>query len=120
MAACQFGCTPSAPPPPPPRTLSSFPVDIVPGILTHDVVLTNRNHRTLKQVDLTVTVYFETKAETVSRHWAYWKHEEPQTINVTGSGRVQRIFITGSAISGTENEKVQLGADWLMSYESAK
>jgi hypothetical protein len=113
LAAGLFGCKPAAPP----STLSNFAVDIVPGILSHDVVLTNRNHRSLKQVDLTVTVYFEAKVETVTRHWAYWDHEHKQTVNVPASGRIQRIVIAGPAVSGTENESVQLSADWLMKYD---
>ena len=118
LPAGLLGCKPATPPAP--RTLSNFDVHTVPGILTHDVVFTNRNHRTLKQVDLTVTVYFETKTELVERHWAYWSHEDQQTVNVPSSGRIQRIVIAGSAISGAENENVKLGADWLMRYEQVK
>ena len=58
------GCQPARVP----RTLSKFDAKIVPGILTHDIVLTNQNLRSLKQIDLTVTVYFETKVETRVRH----------------------------------------------------
>ncbi len=110
------GCGPGYQPRP--KTLSTFGVDIVPGILSHDIVLTNNNQRDLEQVDLTATVYFEDSEIELTRHWAYWRHEENQTFNVpAGTTRIQRIKFTGTAVAGAEKEAVQLSADWLFSYE---
>ena len=103
-----------------PIALSKFDAQIVGGILTHDIVLTNRSLRSLEQVELTITVYFESKVETYPRHWAYWKHDEPHTVNVPNSGRIQRITIAGTANADTDAVPVQLSADWLVGYEQAK
>ena len=107
------GCQPARVP----RNLSTFDAAIVPGILTHDIVLTNQNLRSLKQVELTVTVYFETKVETCTRHWAYWEQDKSQTVNVASSGRIQRVVIEGTALAGEEEEPVRLTSDWLLKYE---
>ena len=112
------GC--KQPVPPAPTVLSKFDARIVGGILTHDVVLTNRNNRTLKQVELTVTIYFEAEVKTLTRHWGHWKHDEPQTVNVVSHGRIQRITIAGAALVGDNEEQMQLSAEWLARYEQAK
>ena len=82
----------------------------MPGVFSHDVVLTNQNNRLLRQVEVTVIVYFEAKEETLQRTWAYWNHEERQTINVPASGRIQRVAITGTAAAGAEREPCNLTA----------
>lgn len=105
---------------PAPAVLSKFEAHIDGGFLTHDIVLTNRNPRSLKRIDLTVTVYFETDVKTLTRYWGYWKQDESQTVNVASSGRIQRISISGTAVAIDDDEQVQLSAVWLAEYEQAK
>jgi len=112
------GCKPPAPPPP--TVLSKFEARIVGGFLTHDLVLTNRNPRSLKRIDLTVTVYFETDVKTLTRHWGYWKQDESQIVKVATGDRIQRISISGTAVATDDGEHVELSANWLADYEQAK
>ena len=112
------GCQPPAKPAP--RTLTGFAAGVTPGVFSHDVVLANRNNRLLRSVDLTVTLYYEAKIETVTRHWAYWNHEQRQTINVAATGTIQRVVIEGVAVAGAGREAVLLKGDWLISYPKAK
>jgi len=97
-----------------PKTFTEFELVSRNGFLADDLAFKNKGPKSMRAVDVEITIYREQNSITLERHWSAWHSGEEQIVGIPNSGGpLQRVVMTGKAQLGAEREEILIEGEFL-------